>query len=286
MKKDGILYKNMARYRIKFLIINIILTALFICYTINKMPYLKTAWGGPGDLDVERFISETSVLEIADYVELTRKDRNNPDASYIRETSYWQDDVYNFNIKLDKLEKTDIVFKGRVTSYSSGDVEEADMYELYFAEIGGRKAAVLAFAGQEVTENMTACIVHMQKPILSGISGLVKSGETIEICDYVIDVRGLEMDAASSDVWFFWIYLAGILYLYIKLIRYFINHLTTPTYKQLWVFGKIETVAEEIDRQAELPSARRNGKEYILDKFILTKGFMKMKVVANHLAKH
>ena len=285
MKKDGLLYKNMARCRINFLIINILLTVLFIFYTVNKMPYLKTAWGGPGELDVERFLSETSVIEIADYVELTRKDRNTPDASYIRETSYWQDDIYTFTLKADNLEKTDVVFKGTVTNFS-GETMEEDMYELYFAEIGGRKAAVLAFAGQEVSKDMTACIVHMQKPILSGISGLVKSGEVIEICEYVVDVRGLEMDAATSDVWFFWIYLAGLLLLYIKLIRYFINPLTTPTYKQLWVFGKIETVAEEIDRQSELPSARRNGKEYILDKFILTRGFFKMKVVANHLAKH
>ena len=89
------------------------LTALFFLYFINKLPYLKTAWFGESALDVERFVSETSVIKVDKFVELTRKDRQNPDASYLKKTSYWQDDKYRFTLKADKIQKTDKIFKGK-----------------------------------------------------------------------------------------------------------------------------------------------------------------------------
>jgi len=285
VEKNSVLYKSMSRYRIKFLVINIILTLLFVFYTANKLPYLKTAWFGESPLDVQRFLEETSTITVDELVELTRKDRRNPDACYLKQTSYWQDDAYRFIINADSIEETDIVFKGKMTTASS-EVVYQDMYRLCFAEIGGRKVAVLAFANQEFEKNMTACIVHMQKPVLSGISQIASKEGPMEICEYVIDVRGLEMEAEFSDHSFFWIYLAGLIFLYIKLIRYFINPINTPTYRQLIRYGKIETVADEISRQANLPSARRNGKDLVLDEFILTKGFLKLCVTKNHMAKN
>ena len=285
LKKDTILYKGMARYRIKFLIINVLLTALFILYFINKLPYLKTAWYGESALDVERFTAETSVIKVDKFVELTRKDRQNPDASYLKKTSYWQDDKYRFTLKADKIQKTDKIFKGKVTT-PAGDVSEVDMYKLYIAEIDGRKAAVLAFSDQKVTNDMTACIVHMQKPILSGLSEITSAEGPMEFCEYVIDVRGLEMEAETSDHVFFWFYLAALLGLCSKLAYYFINPMGTPTYRQLDRYGKPETVAEEIDRQSKLKSMRRSGKEIVLEGFIISKSFMKLKVVKNHMAKN
>lgn len=285
MKKDGVIYKGMKKYRTKFLIINILLTCMFIFYCINKAPYLKAQWTEPEPLVIDRFLAETKTFVVDDLVELGRKDRKNPDASYLKKTSYWQGMNYRYAIEADSISETDVVYKGKVTAMGSSDFHYEDMYKLYLAEIGGRNVAVLAFADQKVTKNMTACIVNMQKPILAGISQLVEDSP-LEISDYVFDVRGLEMEAETSDHEFFWIYLVVILMLYIKLIRYYIDPRQTPTYKQLSRYGKSETVEEEIDREFHLPSVRRNGKEIILDEFILTKGFMKLIVTKNHMAKN
>ncbi len=283
--KNNVLYKGMSRYRIKFLVINILLTVLFVMYSINKLPYLKTAWFGPSELDVERFVSETSVVKISEQEELTRKDRQNPDASYLKKSSYWQDDKYRFTLKADKIEKTEKVFKGKVTP-PSGKVMYVDMYNLYIAEIEGRKVAVLAFSDQKIDSELTASIVHMQKCVRSKLSEITAEEGPMEFYDCVIDARNLEMEAETSDHTFFWLYLAVLMYLYIKLIVYYIKPLNAPTYRQLERYGKPETVAEEIDRQYKLKSMRRNGKDIVLEGFIISKSFMKLKVVKNHMAKN
>ena len=285
MNKDTVLYKGMSRYRIKFLVIILLLTVMFALYFVNKLPYLKAAWFGPSELDIERFASETDVIKVDKLVELTRKDRKNPDASYLKKTSYWQGDNYRFVLEADKIEKTDKVFKGKIAP-PSGDVMEVDMYNLYIAELNGRKAAVLAFSDQKVDKRMTACIVHMQKPILAGLSEIAAKEGSMEFCEYVIDVRGLEMEAETSDHVFFWLYLAALLCLGARLALYYVKPLSTPTYRQLERYGKAEAVAEEIDRQYRLKSMRKNGKDIVLEGFIISKGFLKLKIVKNHTAKN
>jgi len=286
VKKSGVVYKGMARYRRKFLAINLFLTLLYIFYIIIKLPYIKTEMFGPEKLDVDRLFNETGTIKITEFVDLGRKDKKTPEANHLKKTSYWQDDAYLYTFKADKVENTGVVFKGKVTSYGSNETTYEDMYDVYIAEIRGRKFALLAFSGQEVKKDMTAYIVHMQKPVLSAVSSVMEDDEAMEISNMILDVRDVEMEAASSDFAFVWIYLAGILFLHLKLLRYYINPLTTPTYTQLSRYGDIETVAEEIDRQYKLPSARRNRKEVILDEYILSKSPMKMKVVINHTAKN
>lgn len=285
MNKDSVLYKAMARYRIKFLIINLVLTVMLISYTVAKLPYLKTAWFGETPLKTERFLKETKTITVDRKIELGRKDRRNPDGSYLKKSSYWQDDKYLFELSLENLQKTDVSYEGTV-SINEEETKIKTIYELYVAQIGGRNVAVLAFSGQEVKEKMTGCIVHMQKPVLAGISELIDEKGELELSEYIIDVRGLEMEAESSDHLFFWIYLAALLLLYIKLLVYFVNPLRTPTYRQLYKYGKTEDIADEIDRQAKLPSARRNGKDLVLEDFILTKSTMKLAVTKNHTKKH
>ncbi len=285
MKKEGIMYKAMARYRIKFLIINLVLTVMFISYTVSKLPYLKTAWFGETPLKTERFLKETGTISVDKKIELGRKDRANPDGSYLKKSSYWQDDKYRFELRLKNIQKTNVSYKGTV-SINEEETKIKNIYDLYMAELGGRNVAVLAFSDQEIKENMTGCIVHMQKPVLAGVSELIDEKGEIEISEYIVDVRGLQMEAESSDHLFFWIYLLGLLFLYIKLLVYFVNPLRTPTYRQLYKYGKAEDVADEIDRQSKLDLARRNGKDLMLEDFILTKSAMKLTVTKNHTKKH
>lgn len=287
MQKGTLLYKEMSRYRIKFLIINILLTVLYILFIINKMPYLKTEHSGPSPLDTQRFISETDTIVIEEIIELGRKDHKNPDGSLVRSTSYWQDDKYYFNIKADSVTDTDHSFKGTMGGGTTGTkVKEYDLYKLYMAQIGGRNVPVLAYANQKVTKNLTAYITDVQKPILSVLSETIGEGESLEVSEYMLDVRNLEMDTASTDYACFWIFMLLLIFLYGKVITYFVKPATAPTYRQLARYGDIESVAEDINRQSGLSSAYTEDKKLILEDYILSKSYFKIVVVKNHMAKH
>ena len=191
MEKESVLYKEMARYRRKFLAINILLTILFVIYTVNKLPYLKTEWGGPSPLDTDRFLNETGTVVVDEIIELTRKDTKTPDVYCFKENTYWQDEIYSFTLKADSIKKTDVVFTREIASPGTSDKVERDVYKLNIASIGGRNIAVLSNIGQDVKKDMTAYMVKMQKPILSKISFMLEDDEDLEISEYVIDVRGL-----------------------------------------------------------------------------------------------
>ncbi len=287
MQKGTLLYKEMSRYRIKFLIINILLTVLYVMFVIGKMPYLKTEFGGPSELDTARFISETQTTVIDEVVELGRKDHKTPDASLVRSTSYWQDDRYYFTIKADSVTDTDKTFKGTMGGSSTGtEAKEYDLYKLYMAQIDGRNVTVIAYANQKVTKNMTAYITDVQKPILAALSETIGEGESLEISDYMLDVRNLEMDTASTDFVCFWIFMLLLIFLYAKVIIYFAKPITAPTYRQLARYGDIESVADDINRQSGLSSAYTEDKKLILQDYILSRSYFKMIVVKNHMAKH
>lgn len=286
MEKGSYLYKEMSRYRIKLIVIFAVLFALFMMDTIYRWPYIKTECLGPSDLNVERFLSETDTITISEPVVLGRRERVNPTAEYLKATSYWQDDKYCFNVKLDSIEDTGKAFQMRQKAPGQKEAAVNDIYRLYTAEVGGRKVAVLSFADQKVTSSMVACLVDMERPVLAGLSENLQKGESKEISRYVVDVRQLEMEAASSDYVFFWIWLVLLLIFLIRIVSYFVKPILTPTYRQLYKYGDIASVAEEINRQTEEKETYRDGKKTVTKDYILQRDWFKLKVVRNHLAKN
>ena len=281
MEKDKYVYKAMAHYRTKLLIINVLLTILFVMFTVSKMPYLKTAFSGPSPLDTDRLIRESGTTVIDELIELGRKDHKTPDEAIYTSNSYLQGDVYRYTLTADS---DPVEAKTFTTVMGEGDeAREVDMYKVYLTELGGRKTAILAYANWQPSKNMTACITHMQKPVLAALSETVPEGESLEICEYIIDVRGVEFGTEQGDVAMFWIFLAILVFLWIKQICYYVKPTLTPTYRQLVRYGDMESVEADINRQSE--KGYMEGKRFVMEDYIAEKSTFKLIINRNHMAK-
>ena len=173
MEKGTVLYKAMEKYRRKFLIINLVVLAFFIAFTVWRMPYLKTWWFGSTKLDVQRFLNDTKTFTIDEVTELDRHETKEPESYYYKDVSYWQGDKYLFDISVDNIQKTDIVYKSTI-SVSEKNTIEYESARIYLADIGGRKTAVIANPDQKLNKKIktvksayyfsyTACITEDAK---------------------------------------------------------------------------------------------------------------------------
>ena len=93
---------------------------------------------------------------------------------------------------------------------------------------------------------------------------LFKDGEDITISEYVIYLRNSEMGAESSDVLFFWLFVILMLFLWVKLIIYYINPKLTPTFRQLVKYGDIMEVAQKVDLEVNSEDAYKYGDMLVL----------------------
>lgn len=280
MKKDTLLYRGMKKYRRKFLTILMFFLILLIGFTIWRLPYIKTQICGAVDLDVNRFLSETETFSIDDVIELDRHEPKEPDAYYYKDISYWQGNNYRFNLKVDSLKKTGIVYSNKV-SVSENNTIEYESAEIYMAEIGGRKTAVLATPHEKCTKNMTALLVKAPRVVMADLS---KNNQLpITLSEYFIDCRGADMGTEVTDFTIVKIWSLILILLFVKLGIYYAKPELTPTYRQLRKYGNIMDVADDVEAQINSDSAYTEDKMLITDDYIITDDTFKKKVVRNHL---
>lgn len=284
MQKGTVLYKAMAKYRRKFFVCNLILLVLLVSFAAIKMPYIKAEIFGAKPLDMERFLSETDILVIDELVELDRHDEKLPNGYYFKENSYWQDDVYFFDIKIEKAEKTNISFSNKL-EYEGTSIEYP-IADIWYAEAGGRTFVVIGEPDKKYKGTLSGYIVEPSRAIISEISKTLENGEEKVVADYFIDCRKTEMGTSDTDWTFVKIMSVILLLLFIKLGVYYAKPILTPTYRQLRRYGNIEDVADEINRQAESDDTYFEGTKIITPEFILSNSLFKKKVVKNHMSKN
>ena len=283
MQKDKYLYKEMNHYRIKFLIINLIITALFITFTIAKMPYLITSVNGESPLDTERFAKECKTFTMDTVTELGRKDTKQPDNNCFRSNSYWQDGTYFFSVTPDSVTDTGKIFTQDIDT-GTGVVETIDVYKVLLADIGGVKVPVITYVNAE-TDSFTGYITELSKVIKASVSEYVaETTGSEEICEYMLDARGGEMDTSATDPWLFILWLILVVFLWVKLIIQYVNPLKTPTYRQLVKYGDVSTVEKMVNEQ--IGNAITENKKKIMPDFIVFRDTFKLAVNRNHTAKN
>jgi len=284
MQKEKYVYKSMLHYRRKFLLVIVLITALFGVYTSVKLPYLKTKWFGASPLDTKRFVSETDVIKIETKIELGRKDKKTPSSAVFHTNSYWQDDKYLFDIRAKSVNDTGKLFKTTITV--GKDTEEVDLYRVFIAEVGGQKMAVLAKADSEPSLKMKGFLIEADKSTLAKISETLSEGDAIEISEYIIDTRGSEMDTANTDFVAFWIFVVIILFLVGKLVFYYIKPRSTPTYRQMSKYGDIFIIEREINEQVESGESYMENRKLVLKDYIIEKSTFKLIINKNHMSRN
>lgn len=284
MQKDKYLYKEMQHYRRKYLAINIIITILFMTFTLSKLPYLVTSVKGETPLDTERFAREAGTFTMDTVTELGRKDTKQPDNNCFRSNSYWQDNTYLFSVTPDSVTDTGKVFTQEIEDMS-GVKETVDVYRVFLADIEGKKVPVITYANKENPDSFTGYITELSKVINASVSEYVaETTGSEEICEYMIDARDSEMDTSGTDPWIFLLWLALLIFLWAKLIVQYVNPLKTPTYRQLVKYGDVFTVEQMVNEQIEDAVKEKNKK--ILKDFIVFRDTFRLAVNRNHTAKN
>ena len=283
MKQYTILYGAVKKYRRKFLICNIIFLALIAAFTFWRLPYLKTEFFGSTELDEKMFLSECGTFTIDEIIELDRHDNKEPETYYYKDICYWQNGSYLFDIDVDSLKKTGIIYKSTVKISDNNSIEY-ESAEIYLADIGGKKTAVIAEPDKKYGKTVTGYLVEPSKAVVSELSKMDYGADGLELLDYFIDCRDVDMETASSDALIFKLCLIILVALFVKLVVYYINPSLTPTFRQLRRYGNIEEVAADIERQAKSPDAYIEDKKLITADYILSDESFKKKVVKNHMA--
>ncbi len=285
MQKDGLIYKKMKHYRRKYLIINIVCTILYLAFITWRFPYIRTQMTGSTQLDEARFIAETGTMVMDEVIELGRKETKTPDSACFRVESYWQDGRYLYDMEIEDIVDTGKSFTSTIDT-GMGEPQEVEMYKVYTASIEGRRIAILAKAKWQPTEKVTGYLADFSRPVMAKVSETLTEGEKAELSDYMLDLRGLEMDTANTDYACFWIFMALLAFLWTKLIMQYANPLRTPTYRQLVKYGEVFSVEEDINTQAGKDSVYKEKRKLILEDYILYKGTFKYEVKRNHMSRN
>ncbi len=285
MQKDGFIYKEMKHYRRKYLVINIICTLLYLAFAIGSFPYIITEMTGATPLDAERFLEETGTVVIDEVIELGRKESKSPDNACYKSESYWQDNRYYYTVDISDIADAGKAFTTMV-NMGTGTAEEIEVYRVYVANIGDRAVAVLANSSWVPSKRVSGYMAELSRPVMAKISETLTEGDSLEIGNYMLDIRGVEMDTANTDFACFWIFMLLLVFLWAKLIVHYMKPHLTPTYRQLVKYGDICTVEDDINSQLKKESVYREKGKTILEDYILYRGTFKHEVKRNHMARH
>lgn len=285
INKTGVLYGNMKRGRRKLTFIYVILLALFIFHTVNTLPYLEKRAFGSVPLDTYSFSSSTPTVEI------TPKYAPNKEEAKIygharKKQSYWQGSNYYFSVKLDRLQSCNLAYtaSGAIVTESTDTLADPVAVKVDFITIGNTRTAVLSLGSSELKEGMVAegIFVEISPLILKDLAAFVPEGEVIS--KYMLDVRGIDMDSEYSDTVIWFVFVAVLLFLSVKLFIYYTKPIKHPTFAQLEKYGTAYLICQDIESQIEEENAAFEGDRLVISDWIITKTTFACKVEKNFAA--
>lgn len=281
--KDGFVYKSMNRHRIKLLVRIAVILIIFALYFSTCKPYVLNVVTGSSPFDAEKYASDiTSITpgELKDDGSLVIKNYT------LKPTSYWQGEKYEFDVVPGSTEDTGITYTTKYTreSHSEEDGEGILSATLTCADINGVNTLVLAYPHQEVRQGATISGIFTEIPsvIKQDLSSSGLSGE--KISPYMLDIRGIEMEAERFDIFLCSALLLIALFLIVKAVIYYVNPLLTPTYRSIDKYGDINSVVMDIENQLKASgTVKITKKEPIYtEDWIVSEDSFKLKIVKNH----
>lgn len=287
MNKNGFIYSNMAKCRLKFTIIVIIVAIIFGFYTADSYKYISKKLFGAVDLDTEAFKNiETITLE-PDFVCDTESDDALIYGYALEDSSYFQGIKYYFNITVDDVIYKDIAYTiGGVPVTDEVDTEiDPVALKAEYIKIGNTTVPVIMGKDQSIAkgDRIKGIFTRSSTRILEEFAKK-SNGEKTEICKYTLDIRGIEMEAEFSDCVIWTIYALILLFLIIKLIIYYIKPKSHPMISQLEKYGQTEFIIKDIEDELKDESTIYEKNEITTKNWILQKKSFKYLIVKNHKA--
>lgn len=285
INKTGVLYSNMKRGRTKLTVIYVLLLALFIIHSINTLPYLEKRAFGSVPLDIGTFASLSPTTQVTStYAPSVEESKIYGHAR--KKQSYWQGSNYFFSVKLDSLESCNLAYtaSGAIVENSTDTQSDPVAVKVDFITIDGTKTAVLSMGSAELKEGMVAegIFVEISPLILKDLAAFVPEGEVIS--KYMLDVRGIDMDSEYSDTVIWFVFVAVLLFLSVKLFIYYTKPIKHPTFAQLEKYGTAYLICQDIESQIEEENAAFEGDRLVSSDWIITKTTFACKVEKNFAA--
>ena len=283
--EKGIIYSSMKKHRIKFLLIEILLVVIFVSFFVSSYPYIANYFGAKTVLDEDLFSEKVQTVKIPEPFKLHRNDDGTIPDYALKGSSYWQGMYYEFDVAVKDAEKTQLSFTNATTNTGKSGAEDEISAVLHVMDVGGVKTLVLTYPETDLENASEIKGIFTEIPliVMHDLAQTQIFENDTQICTYMLDTRGVEMESEGFDTVFSIVLLLIIIFLLIKLILQFSNYRKTPTYKQLEKYGDMEKIEKEIER--ELTEVVFNKKETITENWILKEDTFKLKIVKNHI-KH
>ncbi len=275
--------RSMKGHRFRFLLTEIVLVVILIAYFIGCYAYISNVFIGSVPLDAERFANEAKMTEVPESFELHRNDNTEIPSYALKDSSYWQRKRYEFSAEADNVSKTGLVYRNKDTQTGSEETFDEISVNIYTAEIGSKRVLLVAYPHQDLKSGQVVEGIFTEIPLIirhdMAKSDEFETGEAV--CEYMLDMRGLEMESEIFDVTFCIVLLALVIIFAVKLVRQYKNHLVTPTYRQLDRYGEITEIEKQIESEIEADFIK-DGDCVITENWILSEDVFKLKVVKNH----
>ncbi len=275
-------HKAMKHYRRKFLIVELVLIAVFVCFLAYSFAYISNIFVGAVPLDEERFSLSTKETVVGEPFDLHRRDAANIPDFALKGNSYWQGNSYEFTVQLTDVKNTGISYTNFTTGTGSEAVKDKTSAVLFLARIGNKNTLVLAYPHEDLTKPVKVSGIFTSIPLIVK-HDVAKSNAFLPddvVCEYMLDTRGLEMESETFDLVFCLMLSLIIMYLGIKLIMQYRNYRLTPTYRQLEKYGDPDMIARDVDE--ELSGIQWIGKECATGGWIISKKPFMLKIIKNY----
>lgn len=283
--KSGFVYHSMNYHRKKSLCTLLFIVLVFSLYFSAFGPYITNVLTGSVSLDSEKFADDAAFVMSSDGA-MSQENVSPVIRNYSLKTmSYWQGDKYEFDVKLGEAQKTPVRYTTKNTddSFVDGESKEYESAILYRADINGVITYILAYPHQELAAGSTVTGIFTEiPPIIS--NDIATLGETSFYCKYMLDTRGIEMESERFDVMISAVLLALIIYLFVRLVVFYVNPYLTPTYRSLDKYGDVDSVIVDIEAELAEAGVKKISKKnpVYTTNWILSEDSFKLKILRNH----
>ena len=272
----------MKRYRRRLLVIEAVLVVLFVCFFTSSYPYISNIFEGATVFDSEYYSKNVNTVEVGEAFEIHRRDAVNIPDFALKGSSHWQRGKYEFVVPFTDAKELGITYTNMTTGTGAEETKDETSAVLYLAKVGTKDTLILAYPHQDLTKMSEVSGIFTSIPFI--VKHDVAKNENFspddEICEYMLDTRGLEMESEYFDLVFSILMFLMVVFLGIKVGVHYKNHCLTPTYRQLEKYGVPEEVAEDVSRQAEGKKWQRG--ECVTEDWIVTKSYFMFKIARNH----
>ena len=279
---DAYIYKSMKRYRLKYLVILIVLMILWGVYFHANSPYILNRFTDYPTLSEAHFSQNTKTVKVGKPFELHRNDKREIRDFAVKDESYWMDDKYEFKVPVSDMIRIESDITNSITGTGGKTTKQDISGKLWLTEIGDKKVVVLTYPDFDPEKDREVTGIFTSIPYIVKYELARSFGENpdFEVCEYMLDTRGLEMETEGFDTVFSFVTLLILIYLTVKLLMQFANYHKTPTYRQLEKYGDCDEVEKLIEK--ELTQSEYIDKQYVCENWIVIPDTFKLKIVRNH----